>query len=657
MWRDRLSGQRLLLVLDNAASESQVEPLLPGAAGCLVLITSRTKLMIPGAVPLTAPVLPAEDGAELFARRATPRTIGDQDAGAGAELVRLCGGLPLAIGITAARYAVRPARSLTDLIEQMTTHDLLAELREGDHNVATAFELSYRDLPPARRRLMRMLGLYPGTDFDAYAIAALVGLPLAQTRAHLDALYRASLLIETSRGRYRLHDLLAAYTRTIAATSPDTTGSGAHVALERLLNYYTHTAGTAHAVTHPAGGELPYFPHLDVPSHIPRVADHEQALNWLETERGNLHAAVQAAIYTHPVQAIALPTALFKLLIVASHWEQAQVLHHLALAAACRADDKPGQASAHTHIGVMYRLKGGYAQAIDHLTQALALHAEPGNSPGQALAHTNLGFVFCYRGEYDLATDHHTQAIPLSAEAGDRNGQAAAIDNLGRVYTYRGDYDLAAESHVRALHLSIETGDRYGEACALTHLGLVHQYRGEHDTAVDHHTRALHLFTELGNAGAQGMALSHLGRAHRKRGDYVQAEACLTRALHLYTEIRNSSGLAEVHNDLGELLALSATTLQAYSHFRQALDIARSIGLPLEEARALEGIGRCHLQEAPPGDGVALLRQALSIYCRLGSPYARRVQDTLIALDMTMIDGGAGSSQSPSPAPGSAAGT
>ncbi|WP_245657981.1 NB-ARC domain-containing protein, partial [Herbidospora mongoliensis] len=183
-WRDRLAGKKVLLVLDDAADHAQIEPLLPGAAGCLVLITSRRRLIaLDGAEPLALDTLPPDQAAELFTRLAHRGAPSGTDADAVTELARLCGYLPLAIALLASRLAHHPtwdlARFTTDFA---AAQDRLTELAAGNQAVAAAFEMSYRHLHPLRQRLFRYLGLHPGTDIDAYAAAALAGIPLAQAR-------------------------------------------------------------------------------------------------------------------------------------------------------------------------------------------------------------------------------------------------------------------------------------------------------------------------------------------------------------------------------------------------------------------------------------------------------------------------------------------
>ena len=242
-WRGHLAGKKMLLVLDDAAGSDQVRPLLPGAAGCLVLVTSRRRLTaLEEAAPISLGTLPPGEAADLFVRLAARPGLQPADA-AVAEVTGLCGYLPLAIRLVAAGLRHHPAWTVTDLAAELATaRDRLAAMQAEDVSVAAAFDLSYQDLTAGQQRLFRRLGLHPGTDIDAYAAAALDDTDLQATRRRLGELYDHNLIGEPARGRYRLHDLLREYARARAAADD---AADNQAAIGRLLDYYLHTAVTA----------------------------------------------------------------------------------------------------------------------------------------------------------------------------------------------------------------------------------------------------------------------------------------------------------------------------------------------------------------------------------------------------------------------------
>ena len=242
-WRGHLAGKKVLLVLDDAAGSDQVRPLLPGSAGCLVLVTSRRRLTaLEEAAPISLGTLPPGEAADLFVRLAGRPGLQPADA-AVAEVAALCGYLPLAIRLVAAGLRHHPAWTVTDLAAELATaRDRLAALQAEDVSVAAAFDLSYQDLTAGQQRLFRRLGLHPGADIDAYAAAALDDTDLQATRRRLGELYDQNLIGEPARGRYRLHDLLREYARARAAADD---AADNQAAIGRLLDYYLHTAVAA----------------------------------------------------------------------------------------------------------------------------------------------------------------------------------------------------------------------------------------------------------------------------------------------------------------------------------------------------------------------------------------------------------------------------
>jgi DNA-binding SARP family transcriptional activator len=239
-WRGHVAGKKILLLLDDAASHEQIRPLFPGTAGSLVLITSRRRLTaLQDAAVVSLDVLPADEAAALLTRLAGRPGLGAGDAAVG-ELIRLCGYLPLAVGMLASELRHHPAWTAAQLAASLAAaRDRLALMYAENVSVAAAFDLSYRDLAAAQRRLFRRLGLVPGPGFDAYAVAALDDTSVSTARRGLHELYDQHLITEPAPGHYRLHDLLREYARDLAADDDD---AKTNAAAGRLLDYYLHTA-------------------------------------------------------------------------------------------------------------------------------------------------------------------------------------------------------------------------------------------------------------------------------------------------------------------------------------------------------------------------------------------------------------------------------
>ena len=629
-WRGHLAGKKVLLVLDDAAGSDQVRPLLPGTAGCLVLVTSRRRLTaLEEAAPVSLGTLPPDEAADLFARLAGRSRLQPTDA-AVAEVIGLCGCLPLAIRLVAAGVRHHPAWTVTGLAAELaTTCDRLAALQAEDISVAAAFDLSYQDLTPGQQRLFRRLGLHPGADIDAYAAAALDGTDLQGTRRLLGELYDHNLIGEPALGRYRLHDLLREYARARVAADDD---ADSPAAIGRLLDYYLHTSVAASWHTAWSRSIAGVAPPSPAPAWVPKLRTEEEAIAWLKTERPNLHACVTyAASHGHLVYAIRIPVAISGFLHFQGYWTEAVTLGRAALAAARTAGDQHGQARALTQLGRAQKQTGDYPGAAASLTRALQLSRDLGDRQIQAWALTQLGVVQQQTGDYPGAAASLTRALQLSRDLGDRQIQAWALTQLGVVQQQTGDYPGAAASLTRALQLSRDLGDRHGQAWALHDLGAVQQQTGDYPGAAASLTRALQLSRDLGDRQIQACALNLLGEVQQQTGDYPAAAASSTQALQLFGGLGDRHGQVVASISLGELLLLSREPSQARAYFAQALSTARDINAPVLEAQALDGIGRSYIREGNPGQGATHLQQALAVYQGLGAAEAQRVEKTLLS--------------------------
>jgi len=627
-WRDFVAGKKILLLLDDAAGHEQVRPLLPGTPGSLVLVTSRRRLAaLEDAAVISLDTLPPEEAGALLARLAARPGLRPGDAAVGA-ITRLCGYLPLAIGMAASQLRHHPAWTAAELTADLAAaRDRLGLMHAENMTVAAAFDLSYRDLTEVQQRLFRRLGLIPGPSFDDYAAAALDGTSLDEARRGLDELYDQHLIAEPVPGRYQLHDLLREHARALAAA--DDPGES-DAATGRLLDYYAHTALAAgrHIPTYATATYGP--PPGDPPPCAPGLSTLTQAADWLETERPNLDAAADyAATCGQHAHAIQIPAAMGDFLRAHGDWNQAAALHRIALAAARRAGDQRGQALALRQLGILAWLSGNLPAAAISLAEAVTLYGQAGDQHGQAYTLTHLGVVQQQRGDYPAATASRQQALALARGTGDRLGEAVALIHLSEAQYLTGDYQAATASLNKALALHRALGHRLGEADALGMIGVVQTQTGDYPAATASLEQALAICREFDYRPFQGGILNDLGQVQQRTGDYAAAAASGQQAVQLERDLGYRIGEAQALNSLGELSSRTSATGQARDHHNQALAIARDIGLPLEEARALEGTGHSYLQDGDSAAAAICLRQALTIYQRIGAPAAQRVQETL----------------------------
>ncbi|WP_220446731.1 AfsR/SARP family transcriptional regulator [Nonomuraea deserti] len=582
LWRAELAQRRVVIVLDNAADTDHVRPLLPGASDSLVLVTSRRRLVdLDGARTLSMDVLPARDGLRLFTSIVGERATAEPSAVL--DVLQLCGFLPLAVRIAAARLHHRPRWTVGYLAGRLRDERRrLAELSTPDRGVAAAFTLSYRHLDAERQRMFRLLGLHPGRDVDVHAAAALAGVACDHAETLLEDLLDAHVLAQHEPGRYTFHDLLREHAR--ATASAEETGEARHDALTRLLDHYLRTAAAAIAVLYPFGGLR--RPSLAEPATV-SFQDDAEAGAWLDAERANLVAAgSRAADGDWPVHAGRLATIVHPYLDGHAHHADAIIMHTKALEAARRRGDPAGEALALLDLAWVRWRQGRYEDSYEVCGPALDLCRAVGDRLGESRAHNTLGNVCLRRHEYERADRHLEQALALSREIGNPVGEAYTLSSLGVSHQRQGRHRAALDHHRRALALHRRLGNRRGEAGVLDLLGQVHRAQGQYERARDQHRQALELYRELGGRSDEAAPLNGLGEAGRCLGDHDQAVARHCDALAIARELGNRAeearaheGLARVHHDRGRVDA-------ARDHAERALRVYADLGVP--EAAAVE---------------------------------------------------------------------
>ncbi|MFC9897985.1 tetratricopeptide repeat protein [Nocardia sp. NPDC127579] len=604
IWRDRLSGKRVLLVLDDAADLAQVEPLLPKGPGCLTIITSRRRLVdLDGAQPFPLDTLDPDRAAELFCTLAH-RTPAGGEVDAVHEITRLCGYLPLALVLLASRLAHHPSWTIAALAADLgRAQDPLGELAAGERAVYAAFTMSYRDLPPERQRLFRRASLHPGPDLDHEAAAVLDGISVAVARRELDALFTDHLLDEPAGGRYRMHDLLRQFGRALAEQDPET---DRRAVLDRLLDHYRELGGSADRCL--AGEPQPdYFP------------GRPQALAWLRAERGNLLACLEhAAAHQQSDRVLGLTSALSGLLRLDGPWPQAIALHRRAAVTAQQAGDRRGAADALNDLGMVRYATGDYPGTADLVRQALAIYQEIGDRDGQARALSSLGRLGYATGEYEATADLVRQALAIYREGGDRVGEAFALIGLAVVRYAVGDYPGTADLVRQALAIFQREGDRFGAAYALNQLGMVEFAVGDYPAAAEVLGQALAIYQEIGDRLTAAHALSDLVAVRFSTADYPMAASLGAQALASYQEVGDRLGEAYALSALGRLRHAIGDLSGAADYMERALALFQHIGDRVGTAYTLGDLSFVQLSTGNYGVAVGRMRDGLTIFEEIG---------------------------------------
>jgi tetratricopeptide (TPR) repeat protein/transcriptional regulator with XRE-family HTH domain len=564
LFRSVVAGRRMLVLLDNAADVSQVRPLLPASPECLVIVTSRRELAAlsarEGARLLQLDVLSEQEANELLVTRlGTERAV--EEPWAVTQLATLCARLPLALSVVVARAAAAPTMPLSSLAAELTElGGRLDALDVGDPaaNVRTVLSLSYRHLPETAARMFRLLGLHPGPDISAAAAASLAGVSKAQARVALRDLTRASLLMEVAPGRFAFHDLLRAY-----AVEQPTSDAGVANTTRRMLDHYLHTAHRAHRVLYPGRELMDLNPCASgaVPETFSGKAS---ALAWLETEYPVLLKVTEvAARLGYDAHAWRLPVVLWTFHNVCGHWHDGTRLHQLALAAAKRNGDMPGEAQVLRGLGSFAMSLGAFDMAHEYLAEAQSLFKLLEDDLGLARTDVIFSQALEFQGRFAEALEVMSDALKLSESApSDRHMmlvRASALNGSAWNSAQLGDLSEARAFCHQAIELCQALGYSPGEAGTWDTLGVVLQRLGLHGEAVPCFRRAISLDREMGNRYDLAMVLAHLGETYVAVGDLAGAREAWDESLLILRVLHHpSAGMVR-----GWLAALSTGRLPA----------------------------------------------------------------------------------------------
>ncbi|GAA1019646.1 SARP family transcriptional regulator [Acrocarpospora pleiomorpha] len=625
-YRSLLAGRRVLIVLDDAADERQVRPLLPGTPGPAVLITSRNRLAgLAGAAFTELAVLSPDEGVELLTRIVGQDRVGKQEEAA-RRIVALCGHLPLAIRIAGAKLTSRRAWSL-DLMADRLTSELrrLDELAVGDQEVRAGIELSYRALPGPARRGLRLLGLLGLPGFCAATVGALLGLPRDEAEDLIEGLVDAQLVEHTGTDglgdlRYRIHDLVRIFARERAESEDEPQDRVA--AVEGVLGRWLWLIQQI-TLAAPSGS-------IHLREAYPHAIEVEPALAesvladpraWFEAEQDSLVVGVEvAAAMDLDELAGELASALCGSVFVVHNRLQAWTrTHDAALAAARRAGNKHGEARLLAELGELKFAQDRFAEARECLIQALAMFREVGDAQGETSALASLGASCREQGRFAEALEH-LDAARITARA---MGEEAAIGQVtrlrGSVRLELGDYSLAQEDLAESLTAYRNAGSRRGEALTLRSLSLVHRAMGELALAEDLAAQSLAIFREVGDELLEAFGVQAWAKSRLRQGKYDGLLTQLENALAVSRRSADRFGTALTLRTLGELHLAEARYDHAATCFDESIHLWDELDLPLFRARTLRDVSHLHTRLGDPTTAHATLQSALQIFDRYGS--------------------------------------
>ncbi|MFB7273553.1 tetratricopeptide repeat protein [Streptomyces sp. NPDC056244] len=637
MYRTLLADKKILIVLDNAATVGQVRPLLPGAGRCLTLITSRSRLSglvaRNGAQRMTLEVFEESAAVELLhGTTAGYRIDDDQEV---LELARLCARLPLALRVAAERAAARPRVPLGMLIEDLRDESSLWDALSSEDDdeadaVRTVFAWSYRALSAEAARLFRLLGLNPSPEFSAHAAAAIGASPLNQARRLLDALVGAHLLEQIGPDRYQFHDLLRAYATD--QTRRLDTAEDRHVALQRVLTWYLHTADALAEADRRRGFRRVA---LGLPGDDVRplqFTTFREAMDWFRTEQSNLLAAVRGAADAGlDRMAWQLPAVLRSIYASNNLFEDWFTAGRLGLEAARRCDDQEGQAVLLEILGMACRQSHQLNEAVNYYQAALQIRRKARDRYGEAWLLNLLGTVYFDGHKVNDAYVHLKQSVDLCRDLGYAELISDPTTNLCAISRQLGRLDEAIGLGRRALAAYREAGDRYGEADALGVLCEAHLELGQLDLAASLAEESLAIAHELDNRLLEGWVLIRRGKIQHACGEIDQALVSYHRSATIHRRVGDRSREAEVLDATGTAYQALGREEEAVAFHRQSVAIHRDLGDRWNTAVALNHLAT-ELREAGAIEQTrSSWQEALPLLAEFNDPKSRALRISIEA--------------------------
>ncbi|WP_280696022.1 BTAD domain-containing putative transcriptional regulator [Kitasatospora sp. GP82] len=620
LFRSMVDGRRLLLVLDNAKDTAQIRPLLPGAVGCAVLTTSRTRLSgLPATVQADLGVFQPAEALGLLGRTIGPQRLAEEREAA-LELMVACGYLPLAVRIVAARLAARPAWTVRTLSKRLAVERRrIDELRIGDLAVEPAFELSYRQLTQEQARAFRLVATVDGPDIGLPAAAALLAMDEYDAEDLLESLVDVAMVESPFPGRYRYHDLLRAFARRCQAGSPprgpgaDRPAGEAVAARDRLLDHLLATACTAfqHLVPgDPAAGALG-------PARSPglNLVSPDAANAWATAETsGAVALAAQVAEWAKACPQPARPgeaaeprddaAALcpdrqalryaIDLLIALTPFGLAPLNRQFASAArslveaSIRHRDRRAEGRAHFLRGNIALAATVLDEAEAEARLAVAACRETRDTVILRQALNDLGLICQFLSRYDEAVDHYDEALSLARELGHRSGALVTTVNsaLARVRSGRAA-EAVSICHGVLVELRARQDDP-GRAYTLYVLGLALHFLDRHEEAVTWFGECLTVSTAAGLRGRAAQTRYRLADSLRALGQTDSALEHAEQALLLCEEIGAERDQGQALVVLGRSLADAGRAAEAHARLLQAHALLTRLGLPeAQEVAAL----------------------------------------------------------------------
>jgi DNA-binding SARP family transcriptional activator len=559
MYRQLLARKRILVLLDDAAGESQVLPLLPGSGDSVVVVTSRARLTgLAGARVCDVDVFDTDEAVGMLASVVGRARVAGEPAAAEA-LIRLVGRLPLALRIVAARLDARPHWTLAWMLERLSDERRrLDELAHGEMMVRASLALTYDGLEPMARRLLELLGMLDGLSFPNWVAAALLDADYLDAAELLEVLVDAQMVevaaMDIAGGpRYKLHGLIRLFAREQLERNEAAEDRGA--AIGRVAGGWLALSDAAHRKIY--GGDFTVL-HGMAPRWLPPTSYVDRVLvdplAWLESEHANLCSTVTLTADAGLDEwcwdlAVSLVT-LFEARCYFEDWEKT---HRVALAATTRRENRRGTAALRCSLGSLWVSRRQLAAAERELAPALAEFEELDDTHGAALALRNLALLAQLSDERELAHERYTAALTGFRAVNDLVGQAHVLGQVAQLALDRGEVTAAGPHLSDALAICREVGNRRVEVQILYKLSELMLCDGRLAEAHEVLTELLAVVRDWGDIVGESRILRRLGKVTVLLGHTVSGQRLLTEALAACEQTMDRAGAKAIKADLAEL--------------------------------------------------------------------------------------------------------
>ncbi|MDH6567111.1 DNA-binding SARP family transcriptional activator/uncharacterized protein HemY [Streptomyces sp. SAI-117] len=629
LYRTYTGHRRILLILDNAAGEAHVRPLLPPGPGSAVLVTSRRRLVaLEGAAHLDLTVPDEEEAVELLRRVAGADRVRAEPAQT-AEIVSLCGRLPLAVRIAGARLAARPHWVPGRLAARLRDERLrLNELRAGDLELRTSLELGYADLDPQEQRALRRLALLDLPDFAAWVAAPLLDIGTEEAEEAVERLVDCHFIDVigvdgTGRGRYRIHDLAREHARERCLSEESAEERTA--AVRRLVECWLGLAEKAAA--RGPGGAARYFPEPAAVRPVdPLDPQAEEELltrpaAWFAAEQAGLLAAVEYCA-DHGMDRAARDLAgalIASSVALYNQFDAWSRSHTAAMAAVRRSGDGEGEAWLLTGLGQLRYEQDEFEESYAYFRDALRLFEDHDDEQGAAQALLGMATARREQAFYPEALELLGRALARYGRLDDRGARARVLYGLGYVHREQGDDSAAREAFAEARELYRADGDRHGEALTVRAVALCDRAQGRYADAERLLRDALRAFTDLHDAFGVMYTEQSLAKVELRLGRLDASRERLGRCLELARERQDRFGEALVLRTLGEWHLAAGDAGSARDPLERSLSLWEALRLRLWRARTLRDLARVWETAGDTGAAEGARAEAMRVFRETGA--------------------------------------